>query len=461
MASSSTGQYPESASSARDAAVKVAARDRLKAEMGRISRQIGDARRRGEDVQELLKHMRRLSQERREIDAADASAATEVAPQDASADARHASDDALNDQRARPAPLKVTARRYPNPSQSAHELVIDVCAPDGAWDAFVTAHPRGTPYHLGCWRSIIESVFGHETNYVAARDRAGRIHGVLPLVRQHSRLFGDHLVSLPFVNYGGALGDSADVEVALMRHAAALGQEAGVSHVEFRDTVSRADWPVRTDKYSLQLALPAAAEQLWSGFSSKLRAQIRRGEREQPETRIGGHELIVDFYEVFARNMRDLGTPVYARQFFDAVLEHASGHVRVVVVYLAGRPVASALLVGHCGMLEIPWASSLREFNSKCLNMVLYWRVLQHAIESGHTTFDFGRSTRDAGTYRFKRQWGAQPVPLYWHYWLSRGSELPRLSPDNPKYRLAIAAWKRMPLWLANAVGPRIVRNLP
>jgi serine/alanine adding enzyme len=388
-------------------------RARLKAAMGRVSRQIGEARQRGDDVQHLVAEMRHLSEGSRPL----------------------ATDEEISITRA--------------------------TATAAEWDAYVKAHPRASLYHRFCWRSIIQSAFGHEAPYLEARDTSGRLRGVLPLVRQRSRLFGDYLVSIPFVNYGGAIADSVELEARLMQQAGELARNVGARHVEFRDPLERAGWPFRADKVSLRLSLPGASDELWKRFTSKLRAQIRRAEREGPETRVGGCELVPDFYAVFARTMRDLGTPVYSRRFFQTILGQLSGYGRVVVVYLRGRPAAAAMLLGDGHTLEIPWAASLRELNPLAVNMVLYWRVLQHAIESGHQTFDFGRSTEGSGTYRFKRQWGAEPVPLYWHYWLSDGTELPRLNPDNPRYQLAIAAWQRLPLWMANAIGPRLVRNLP
>jgi FemAB-related protein (PEP-CTERM system-associated) len=175
-----------------------------------------------------------------------------------------------------------------------------------------------------------------------------------------------------------------------------------------------------------------------------------------------GHlELLPDFYRVFARNMRDLGTPVYASGFFRAILAGLGDAAELVVVYVGAEPAAAGFLVHHRDRTEIPWASSLREWNRIGVNMQLYWSVLKSAIGRGSRQFDFGRSTVDAGTYRFKAQWGAKPRPLYWHYWLQDGRPLPGLNPANPKYALAIRAWQRLPLWLANVVGPPIVRRLP
>jgi FemAB-related protein (PEP-CTERM system-associated) len=175
----------------------------------------------------------------------------------------------------------------------------------------------------------------------------------------------------------------------------------------------------------------------------------------------GKLDLLDDFYEVFAINMRDLGTPVYPKRFFEAILESFSETTSICAVYAGARPVAAGFLIGFNGMLEIPWASSLRDFNRYSPNMILYWTVLKFACDHGYRVFDFGRSTPDEGTYRFKAQWGAVPTPLYWHYWMRQGDQLPELNPDNPKYAMAIWLWKRLPVSLTKWIGPSIVKNLP
>jgi len=334
-------------------------------------------------------------------------------------------------------------------------------AETSAWDRFVRGTPGGTLYHLVVWRQVFAREFGWETHYLQARDAAG-IAGILPLVRLKSRLFGDFLVSLPYVNYGGVLTQSEAADRLLLDSAAALASALGVSHLELRELRPRGSaWPVRTDKVIMESGLATSADEHWAGLPSKLRSQVRRPQKAGATTRIGGAELLNDFYAVFARNMRDLGTPVYGRSFFATIAREIPENLEVVIAELAGEPVAAGVLLHYGGRTEIPWASSLRSANRLGVNMLMYWECLKRAIDRGSRVFDFGRSTLDSGTYHFKRQWGAAPVPMYWHYWLRGGGELPRLNPSNPKFALAIAAWQRLPLWLANGLGPHIVRNLP
>jgi serine/alanine adding enzyme len=164
---------------------------------------------------------------------------------------------------------------------------------------------------------------------------------------------------------------------------------------------------------------------------------------------------------VFAKNMRDLGTPVYGKAFFRHILQTFPDNSRIIIVRLNKHPVAAAFLLGHDTTLEIPWASTIKQVNHLSMNMLLYWEVLKFAIGSNYRFFDFGRSSKDSGTYRFKQQWGAKPRQCYWHYWLRGGGELPALNPNNPKYKALITLWKIMPVWLTKWIGPGIVKNLP
>lgn len=329
------------------------------------------------------------------------------------------------------------------------------------WDAFVEAQPAASAYHRFAWRSFFHDVFGLETRYLGAFVD-GELAGVLPLVRQKSPFFGDFLVSLPFFNYGGLLSASAAATDALLTTARELCLRLGSRHVELRhDSALPIDLPARTDKVTMILELPGSGEALMASLKAKVRSQIKRPEREGIRSFDGGIELVPQFYRVFARNMRDLGTPVYPPRFFREVMARCAANGRIFLAEMGGKIVAAALVLGDGDRLEIPWASSLREANRFGVNMYLYWKVLEWAIARGYRSFDFGRCTKDSGTFRFKRQWNAEPVQLYWHYVLNGADELPMINHSNPRYRTLIDLWTRQPVWLANVVGPWLSKHLP
>ncbi len=330
----------------------------------------------------------------------------------------------------------------------------------GEWDSYVRSHPSASVYHLFEWRKIISKVFRRESYYLVCR-RGQTISGVLPLVRLKSVFFGDFIVSMPYVNYGGVLADDAESEAGLVDRAAALGEELGLSHIELRHTSDTVDLPKRTEKVAMHLELCGDAEDLWKRLGAKRRSQIKRPLREGATMDIGGVELLEDFYSVFAVKYRDLGVPVYPLRWFRAVLEQLPDQARVFVARIKDQPVASSIVLGFNDTLEVPWASSLRSADRFGINMYLYWEMLQYAEGNGYKIFDFGRSTKDSGTLRFKKQWGAVPVQLYWHYWMRNSEEIPRLNAANPKYRAAVSAWRVLPVWVTKLIGPTIVKNLP
>ena len=334
-------------------------------------------------------------------------------------------------------------------------------ASDGtAWDDYVDAHPSASIYHRFVWRSIIDEVFQRQTYFFLATS-GEQIVGVLPLVRLKSLVFGDFLVSMPYVNYGGILADDENTVESLLEACCSLAECLEVDHVELRHTSETCKLEVRNDKISMRLDLPDSAETLWKAIGSKLRSQVKRPLREGASAVNGGEELLDEFYSVFSAKYRDLGVPVYPKRWFSTLLRELADAARVFVVRIDSRPVAASVVIRYRDVLEVPWASSLRAADRFSVNMQLYWNMFAYAIESGCNEFDFGRSTEGSGTHRFKKQWGASPRQLYWHYWLKHGGELPRLNLDNSKYRLAAGIWRRMPLWLTNQVGPRVVRNLP
>lgn len=329
-----------------------------------------------------------------------------------------------------------------------------------AWNLYIDANPATSLYHRAEWRALIHKSFGHECHFFYASCNQ-KVVGVLPLVRLNSKLFGDFMVSMPYFNYGGAIADSLDIEQKLMASATEFAKQIGTGHIEFRDDSPREDLSARTDKVNMILSLPETEEDLWTSFPSKLRSQIKRAQRENTQVATGGTECLADFYSVFARNMRDLGTPVYSKTLFNNILNTFAHNSKIIIIRHGNRPVAAAFLLGNKNTLEIPWASTINDVNHLSINMLLYWEVLKFAIKNQYLYFDFGRSSKGAGTFRFKQQWGAKPKQLYWHYWLPNNAEMPKLNPDNPKFALAIRIWQKIPIFITKIIGPLIVKNLP
>jgi len=331
-----------------------------------------------------------------------------------------------------------------------------------AWDAFVASHRHSTNYHLYGWRNVIEKSFGHMVYYLVARNSNNEICGVLPLVHMKSMLFGSFLVSLPFFNYGGLLCSEDNAGATLLNMARCMLRDVRADHAELRHLhICEEELATKQHKVSMILDLEKDEETQWKALDAKVRNQVRKAEKCGLQTITGHMELLDGFYAVFCRNMRDLGTPVYSRGFFRNILETFPDTSRIISVMLEGKTVASGLLTWFRDSLEVPWASSIIDYREKCPNNLLYWEAIRFAIRKGARKFDFGRSTPGEGTYRFKKQWGAKPVQLYWQYLLEKGKHVPELNPGNPKYRLAIKVWQQLPVTVTKVLGPRIVKSIP
>ena len=335
-----------------------------------------------------------------------------------------------------------------------------------AWDAYVQLHPHATLYHLSSWRSIIQDTYNHKPYYLMAVKKEPKsnrlidaITGVLPLVHLKSFLFGNQLISIPFFDMGGVIADDADTEKALINEAMRLGKRLTIDCLELRQP-RPASFPgpysTKTHKVRMLLDLPESAEALMKGFKSKLRSQIKKALKEGLKTEIGGLELLDDFYEVFLVNMRDLGSPVHPKELMESVLTANPNTSRIVVVYQKRKPLACSVVIGFADTLENPWASSLRKYSKLAPNMLLYWAMLEYACDKGFRYFDFGRSTPEEGTFKFKKQWGAKPVPLYWHYVYTGEKQNDNPISENEAYAKASQIWSKLPISITRIIGPHI-----
>ena len=316
------------------------------------------------------------------------------------------------------------------------------------------------------WLRVVRDGLGHEPFLLAARDAAsqGAVCGCLPMALVASRLFGRFFVSLPYLNRAGVAARDAGIADALLRGAVALAEEHDVRYLELRHSLPIAHdaLPHKMDtKVRMVLELPESAALLWEKLASKVRNQVRKGDRHALSIRWGGGELLRDFYRIFSVNMRNLGTPVYPRRLFASILENFSDRAELAVADHEGRAVAAALLVhGGGGLTQVPSACSLPTAAATCANMWMYHKLLVRAIERGGRRFDFGRSSSGSGTHSFKKQWGAQPAPTTWQYHLRRGS-IDAMRPQSPRYRRWVAGWQKLPVWGTRVAGPAIVRGIP
>ncbi len=312
------------------------------------------------------------------------------------------------------------------------------------------------------WLNVLQEGLGHEV-YAIEATAGGSTVGFLPLACVSSMLFGRFLVSLPYLNTNGVVAHSADVQTELVTRAATLADELNVRYLELRHEAPIAHPLLNaslTSKVHMRLPLPKTAEQLWKGFDAKVRNQIRKGEKGTFAVQWGGAELLDDFHDVLAENMRDLGSPVYGKELFAAILATFPNDAELCVVRDGAKPVAAALLLHGWGVTEVPTASSLKGYNPSNVNMLMYHHLLQRAVERGQRVFDFGRSTTEGSTFKFKKQWGAVPHPAAWQYRVLQG-EVSEMRPDNPRYACVIRLWQRLPVALTRRVGPLIVRGIP
>jgi serine/alanine adding enzyme len=327
------------------------------------------------------------------------------------------------------------------------------------WDTFASAQAGFTHFHRLRWRSLIGRIFGHECLYLAARNWEGELVGVLPLVRVRSLVFGHYLVSMPFLNYGGPLGTYAGIR-ALVDEAIALAQRDNVKLLELR---SRLPLPVSIPashrKITVVLDLAETSEAQFQRFDPKLRSQIRRPQKEGVVVRFGPDQVAA-FYSVFARHMRDLGTPTQPLALFREIAEQFSDDCWFSCAYLAGKPVAAGCGFRFGGEFEMTWASSLRAHNREAPNMLLYWACMERAIREGVSRFNFGRCSPDTGSHRFKMQWGGREEPLWW-YGLAAKPQTTTPSPNEGAFRFGPRVWRCLPAGIATAVGPLIVRYIP
>ena len=329
------------------------------------------------------------------------------------------------------------------------------------WDSFLDAHQLGSFYHRYGWRHLNQTQLGHACTYLEARV-GGAITGVLPLVLTSSRIFGRILCSLPFVNYGGPVAVDVETTRLLIQAARERASRLRVDYLELRcSAVLDTDLPVSTHKVSMTLELEADPEQLWNAFTPKHRKNIRRVYKDGLAVIAGGPELLPAFYAVMERSWRDLGTPLYARRYFQSILDTFPDRTRIFVCRRDSETIAVALVGYNGDTVEGMWAGTTPVGHELNANYVLYWEMIKDSCERGYRRFHLGRSTAGSGAEQFKKKWNGEPTQLYWYYYRPKGDYKPVVNVDHPTFRLGIAAWRKLPIWAARALGPPLARVIP
>lgn len=329
------------------------------------------------------------------------------------------------------------------------------------WDAFVRRCPDATFFHLSGWQRVIEDAFGHRTWFYYA-EQDGEIAGVLPLGEIRSRLFGHSLVALPFCVYGGAAADTPAARTLLENAAHGLARELGVAHLEYRGMKPAHPgdpaYATRDLYYTFRKPIGPDNEANLLAIPRKQRAMVRKGEKLGLTSEIDTD--VRRMFQAFSASVHRLGTPVLPERYF-AMLKQVFGEQCEVRVIVQGRELVSAVLSFYFRNEVIPYYGGGRDIARQVAgNDYLYWSLMRDAAQRGCTLFDFGRSKAGTGAFDFKRFWGFEAQPLGYEYRLVRGRRMPDNQPLNPRYRAFIRMWQRLPLGLANAVGPFIARQL-
>ncbi len=365
-------------------------------------------------------------------------------------------------------------------------------AATAAWDAFVEAHPDGTFFHRAAWATVIERAFGHHTLYAYA-ERDGAITGVLPLAQVKTLLFGDTLISVPFCVYGGPLAADLETAAALSGHAASLLKQTGAAAVEFRyrgpgqgvtadrapqatgtlaitsqprcrdataaDSFDQDNWLTRPDLYvTFRKSIDADHDRNLKAIPRKQRAMVRKG--IQNGLRSVSDHNVRQLHGVYAESVRNLGTPVFSRRYFALLAEVFKADCDILTVLDHDKPIAAVMNFYFRDEVLPYYGGGTALARQRAGNDFMYWEVMRRAADRGCRLFDFGRSKLGTGAFDFKKNWGFVPEPLCYRYRLAPGASIPDHNPLNPKYRLFIAGWKQLPLAVANAIGPSIVRGL-
>ena len=351
--------------------------------------------------------------------------------------------------------------------QTANKIKTDIqisyCTDNNAndWNQYLESHDQANFYQKFEWKSINERNFGHKSFFITAK-LEGKIVGIFPIILIKSYIFGKMLTSMPFVNFGGPCASNNEVTDILLKEAEKVAKEYNIDYLEIRSNynISTA-LPTSLHKISMTLELNQDPDILWNKFKSKHRTNIRRVYKENIHVKYGTHELLDHFYIIMSKSWKQHGTPIYKKSYFRDILNTFPDQTLIFIAYIDNKPIATAFNGYFKGFVEGMWAGSLPYTRKIQPNYVLYWEMIKHACESGNQFFHLGRSSADTGSEEFKKKWNAEAQQLYWQYILNNQESIPQLNVNNPKFKLAIKAWKKLPLRVTTILGPLLARNIP
>ncbi|MFP7753827.1 FemAB family XrtA/PEP-CTERM system-associated protein [Thermodesulfobacteriota bacterium B35] len=340
------------------------------------------------------------------------------------------------------------------------EPLVTRCDNEQEWNSYVRSHEYGSPFHLTNWRDAIENAFGHKSIYLEAR-KDGKISGILPLIHVRSILFGNILSSVAFAAYGGILADDRDTFEVLVREAKKISKEYNTDYVDLKFLSNPCCDLPSTDIYVTFIKeLSADNDANLKAIPRKQRAMVRKGIKSGLKS-IVSKDRLDDFYGIFAVNVHRLGTPVYSKKWFKALLDAYGDEAEILVVEYEGK-VISGVMSFYYGDTVLPYyAASLIEYRKFAPNDFQYWDLMKRAVDRGCRYFDYGRSKKGTGQYSFKKHWGFEPKQLHYRYILNKISDVPNINPLNPKYKRKIEVWRKLPLAVTKILGPYIVKNIP
>ncbi len=340
-----------------------------------------------------------------------------------------------------------------------HFIVTELTSEHELWNSYVHSHTQGSFFHLSNWQKVISSVFGHRCYYLIAW-HGEKIAGVLPLVQVKSQLFGHALVSTPFCVYGGVLADSYEVQQALEQKACKLAEQLAVDYLELRYRhAQQNNFLLKQVHSTFGCEIAASDEAILAGVKKKQRAVIRHSLNN--ELAIEHGEDVDNFYHLLSTSYRNLGTPIFTKKYFAALLEHFGQDIDISIVRDSSGQASSAVMNFYYQQQVLPYYGGGNDA-ARALKSAdfMYYQVLCHARAKGCNYFDFGRSKNDSGPYKYKKNWGMTPEPLHYYYYLVKAKELPNLSPNNPKYQLFIRLWQKLPLAVSQWLGPLLSKYL-